>query len=107
MNIPPDGLSIRFFIEITISGIFSQRSEYSRPRLNRLAHWNLHHEEWVRLALGRRRGLDGTLYSRNGLNCFACTCFNILQETFNLPLPILYAQNLYWSQIKHERRHIP
>jgi cytochrome c biogenesis protein CcdA len=24
----------------------------SRPALNRLAHWNLHHREWVRLALG-------------------------------------------------------
>lgn len=24
----------------------------SRPVLNRLAHWNLHHKEWVRLALG-------------------------------------------------------
>ena len=24
----------------------------SRPTLNRLAHWNLHHKEWVRLALG-------------------------------------------------------
>lgn len=23
-----------------------------RPTLNRLAHWNLHHKEWVRLALG-------------------------------------------------------
>lgn len=23
-----------------------------RPALNRLAHWNLHHKEWVRLALG-------------------------------------------------------
>ena len=24
----------------------------SRPTLNRLAHWNLHHKEWVRLAIG-------------------------------------------------------
>ena len=24
----------------------------SRPMVNRLAHWNLHHKEWVRLALG-------------------------------------------------------
>ncbi len=24
----------------------------ARPTLNRLAHWNLHHQEWVRLALG-------------------------------------------------------
>jgi cytochrome c biogenesis protein CcdA len=24
----------------------------SRPTLNRLAHWNIHHKEWVRLALG-------------------------------------------------------
>lgn len=24
----------------------------SRPALNRLAHWNLHHREWMRLALG-------------------------------------------------------
>lgn len=24
----------------------------SRPMLNRLAHWNLHHKEWVRLTLG-------------------------------------------------------
>ena len=24
----------------------------SRPTLNKLAHWNLHHKEWVRLALG-------------------------------------------------------
>ena len=24
----------------------------TRPTLNRLAHWNLHHQEWVRLALG-------------------------------------------------------
>ena len=24
----------------------------STPTLNRLAHWNLHHKEWVRLALG-------------------------------------------------------
>lgn len=24
----------------------------ARPALNRLAHWNLHHREWVRLALG-------------------------------------------------------
>lgn len=24
----------------------------SRPTLNRLAHWNLHHKEWVQLALG-------------------------------------------------------
>jgi cytochrome c biogenesis protein CcdA len=24
----------------------------ARPTLNRLAHWNLHHKEWIRLALG-------------------------------------------------------
>jgi cytochrome c-type biogenesis protein len=24
----------------------------AHPTLNRLAHWNLHHKEWVRLALG-------------------------------------------------------
>jgi cytochrome c-type biogenesis protein len=24
----------------------------ARPTLNRLARWNLHHKEWVRLALG-------------------------------------------------------
>src|SRR5574340_969505 len=24
----------------------------ARPTLNRLVHWNLHHKEWVRLALG-------------------------------------------------------
>jgi len=24
----------------------------ARPTLNRLAHWNLHHREWVRLGLG-------------------------------------------------------
>ena len=24
----------------------------ARPALNRLAHWNLHHREWVRLGLG-------------------------------------------------------
>jgi cytochrome c biogenesis protein CcdA len=24
----------------------------SRPTLNRIAHWNLHHKAWVRLALG-------------------------------------------------------
>jgi cytochrome c biogenesis protein CcdA len=24
----------------------------ARPTLHRLAHWNLHHKEWVRLALG-------------------------------------------------------
>lgn len=24
----------------------------SRPTLNRLAHWNIHHREWIRLALG-------------------------------------------------------
>lgn len=24
----------------------------TRPTLNRLAHWNLYHKEWVRLALG-------------------------------------------------------
>lgn len=24
----------------------------ARPTLNRLAHWNLHHKEWMRLALG-------------------------------------------------------
>jgi cytochrome c biogenesis protein CcdA len=24
----------------------------ARPTLNRIAHWNLHHKEWVRLALG-------------------------------------------------------
>ena len=24
----------------------------ARPALNRMAHWNLHHKEWVRLALG-------------------------------------------------------
>jgi cytochrome c-type biogenesis protein len=24
----------------------------AKPTLNRLAHWNLHHKEWVRLALG-------------------------------------------------------
>src|SRR3989304_6232302 len=24
----------------------------ARPTLNRLAHWNLHHKEWVRLVLG-------------------------------------------------------
>src|SRR3970040_671534 len=24
----------------------------SRPTLNRLAHWNFHHKEWVRLVLG-------------------------------------------------------
>src|SRR3970282_532718 len=28
----------------------------ARPTLNRLAHWNLHHKEWVRLAPGRRGG---------------------------------------------------
>jgi cytochrome c biogenesis protein CcdA len=27
-------------------------SASARPTLNRLAHWNLHHKEWVRLALG-------------------------------------------------------
>ena len=24
----------------------------ARPTLNKLAHWNLHHKEWVRMALG-------------------------------------------------------
>jgi cytochrome c-type biogenesis protein len=24
----------------------------ARPTLSRLAHWNLHHKEWVRLVLG-------------------------------------------------------
>jgi len=24
----------------------------ARPALNKLAHWNLHHKEWVRLGLG-------------------------------------------------------
>jgi cytochrome c biogenesis protein CcdA len=24
----------------------------ARPTLNRLAHWNLHHKQWVKLALG-------------------------------------------------------
>ncbi len=31
----------------------------SRPTLNRLAHWNLHHKEWVRLALGAGVALMG------------------------------------------------
>lgn len=33
----------------------------SRPTLNRLAHWNLHHKEWVRLALGSGVVLMGLL----------------------------------------------
>lgn len=33
----------------------------SRPTLNRLAHWNLHHKEWVRLALGTGVVLMGLL----------------------------------------------
>lgn len=33
----------------------------ARPTLNRLAHWNLHHKEWVRLALGSGVVLMGLL----------------------------------------------
>jgi cytochrome c-type biogenesis protein len=33
----------------------------SRPTLNRLAHWNLHHKEWVRLILGGGVVLMGLL----------------------------------------------
>jgi cytochrome c-type biogenesis protein len=33
----------------------------ARPTLNRLAHWNLHHKEWVRLALGGGVVLMGLL----------------------------------------------
>ncbi len=33
----------------------------ARPTLNRLAHWNLHHKEWVRLALGAGVTLMGLL----------------------------------------------
>ena len=33
----------------------------ARPTLNRLAHWNLHHKEWVRLALGSGVVLMGIL----------------------------------------------
>ena len=33
----------------------------ARPTLNRLAHWNLHHKEWVRLALGTGVVLMGIL----------------------------------------------
>jgi len=33
----------------------------ARPTLNRLAHWNLHHKEWVRLALGAGVVLMGIL----------------------------------------------
>jgi cytochrome c-type biogenesis protein len=37
------------------------------PTLNRLAHWNLHHKEWVRLALGGGVVVIGTSYLGNGL----------------------------------------
>jgi cytochrome c-type biogenesis protein len=33
----------------------------ARPTLNRLAHWNLHHQEWVRLTLGTSVVLMGLL----------------------------------------------
>jgi cytochrome c-type biogenesis protein len=33
----------------------------ARPTLNQLAHWNLHHKEWVRLALGSGVTLMGLL----------------------------------------------
>ena len=33
----------------------------ARPTLNRLAHWNLHHQEWVRLTLGASVVLMGIL----------------------------------------------
>jgi cytochrome c biogenesis protein CcdA len=33
----------------------------ARPTLNKLAHWNLHHKEWVRLALGTGVVLMGIL----------------------------------------------
>ena len=33
----------------------------ARPTLNRLAHWNLHHKEWVRLTLGASVVLMGIL----------------------------------------------
>ena len=33
----------------------------ARPTLNRLAHWNIHHKEWVRLALGGGVVLMGLL----------------------------------------------
>lgn len=33
----------------------------ARPTLNKLAHWNLHHKEWVRLALGSGVVLMGLL----------------------------------------------
>ena len=33
----------------------------ARPTLNKLAHWNLHHKEWVRLALGSGVVLMGIL----------------------------------------------
>ena len=38
----------------------------ARPTLNRLAHWNLHHKEWVRLALGSGV-VNGTSDFGNGL----------------------------------------
>jgi cytochrome c biogenesis protein CcdA len=33
----------------------------ARPTLNRLAHWNLHHKEWIRLALGGGVAVMGLL----------------------------------------------
>jgi cytochrome c biogenesis protein CcdA len=35
---------------LPLAGILAAAS--ARPTLNRLAHWNLHHKEWVRLVLG-------------------------------------------------------
>jgi cytochrome c-type biogenesis protein len=32
--------------------IFILIAASSRPTINRLAHWNLHHKDWVRLGLG-------------------------------------------------------
>ena len=38
----------------------------ARPTLNRLAHWNLHHKEWVRLALGSGVVVMGLLILATG-----------------------------------------
>ena len=38
--------------EVIIAGGSFAGLAAARPTLNRLAHWNLHHKEWVRLALG-------------------------------------------------------
>ena len=49
--------NLMFIVPLTVLLIAAS----ARPTLNRLAHWNLHHKEWVRLALGSSVVLMGIL----------------------------------------------